>query len=299
MPFVKRAIALGFFDGVHRGHAGLLEKVKERAAEKQLVPTVLSFDTHPLSHIKGSPVPLISSPADRTDIIRRIYGINDVLYMHFDEQMMHMPWMEFVDRLSTEFCAKHLVCGHDFTFGYKGEGRPNMLAERCAQLGIDCDIIPEIKLDGITISSTYIRTLIAAGDMETAAKFLGHQHSLTDIVRYGYKFGRTIGSPTINMKIADDVLCPARGVYAVRVTVPEDGLEGLPGVTNIGVRPTVGGEDEVSVETYILDFDGDLYGKKVRLDFYKFLRPEQKFGSIEELKSHIAQDTETVRQYFK
>ena len=204
-----------------------------------------------------------------------------------------------MDRLNTEFCAKHLVCGHDFTFGYKGEGKPDMLSGRCAELGIGCDVIPEIKLDGITVSSTYIRTLIAAGDMENAARFLGHQHSLTDIVRYGYKFGRTIGSPTINMKIADDVLCPARGVYAVRVTVPEDRLEGLPVVTNVGVRPTVGGEDEVSVETYILDFDGDLYGKRVRLDFYKFLRPEQKFGSIEELKEHIAQDAETVRHYFE
>ncbi len=298
MPYIKRAIALGFFDGVHVGHAGLLNIAKKRAQEMNLIPTVLSFDVHPLNEIKRKKVPLITSPADRADIIRRYFGINDIIFAHFDEKMMHMPWEEFIERLVKDFGAAHLVAGHDFSFGYKGRGNVDLLTEKCRLMGIGVDIVSEIRLEDVTISSTYIRKLLSEGDVERANKFLGHPHMFTDSVRYGYKFGRTIGVPTINMKFPEDVLIPEHGVYVTKVIFPEFGNEEHLAVTNIGVRPTVGGRDSVSVESHILDFDGDLYGKLVRIEFHKYLRREMKFSTPSKLKEQIEKDIMAVRKYF-
>ncbi|MEL4106506.1 riboflavin biosynthesis protein RibF [Oscillospiraceae bacterium WX1] len=292
----KRVIALGFFDGVHIGHSALMERVLKIAKEKDLLPSVMTFDAHPISMVTGCPVPLINSCEDRAGLIHRIFGIKNVIILHFDNETMHMPWSEFVERLTGEFDAVHLVAGHDFRFGWKGEGCAEKLLEKSRALGIGCDIIPAVTYKGIVSSSTYIRTLIAEGDLEQANEFLGHPHVLTDIVHYGYRLGRTLGTPTINMCFAPGVLIPAYGVYATRVFL-DDGSEHI-GVTNIGVRPTVDNQDNVTAETYILNYTGNQYGKMVRLEFYKRLRPEIRFDSIDALKEQIRADADNAAAYF-
>ena len=294
----KRVIALGFFDGVHRGHGALLSRVAGKAAELGAAPAAVTFDTHPENLIFGSPMPLINAPLDRAELMRRYYGIREVIVAHFDDRMMHMPWEDFITEfLVREHGAVHLVAGHDFHFGYKGEGNPDRLREKCARLGVGCDIIPKVELDGITISSTYIRTLLAQGEIERANYFLGHPHTLTDTVHHGKKLGSTLGFPTVNLRFQPGVLIPARGVYAARVWF-ENG-ESRCAVTNVGVRPTVDSHGEVNVEGFILDFDGDLYGQTVRMEFYRYLRGEQKFPTLEALREEIMRNAEETRAYFR
>lgn len=294
----KRVIALGFFDGVHKGHGALLRRVGEVAQILGATPTAVTFDTHPENLIMGTPTPLISSPNDRAELMRRYYGIQEVVVAHFDERMMHMNWEDFVSEfLVKENGAVHLVAGHDFHFGYKGEGNPLRLREKCGALGIGCDIIPKVELDGITISSTYIRGLLAQGELERANYFLGHPYFLTDRVHHGKKLGATLGFPTVNLRFAPGVLIPARGVYATRVFF-ENG-ESRPAVTNIGVRPTVDSDGVVNVEGFILDFDGDLYGQNISMEFHKYLRPERRFDSLEKLKAEVMRNAEETRAYFE
>ena len=167
----ERVIALGFFDGVHTGHGALLSRVREKAAALEAVPTAFTFDAHPGSRITGAVTPLINSATDRADLMRRLYGIREIIVAHFDS-MMRMPWEDFItEYLVKEQGAVHVVAGHDFHFGYKGEGNPRRLAEKCAALGVGCDIIPKIEKEGITISSTYIRTLIAQGEITRPTHF--------------------------------------------------------------------------------------------------------------------------------
>ena len=299
MQTEKRVIALGFFDGVHLGHGALLRRVGEKAAELGAVPAAVTFDTHPENLILKTPaVPLLSSPLDRAELMRRFYGIREVIVAHFDERMMHMPWREFVtDYLAGEHGAVHLVAGHDFHFGYKGEGNPERLQALCGELGIGCDIIPKVVQDHITISSTYIRTLVAQGEMDRAVEFLGHPHVLTNRVTHGKKIGSSsLGFPTVNLQVPPQVIVPAFGVYATRVWV--EGRSYI-AVTNVGVRPTVEDNDgRVTVEGFILDFDGDLYGKELRMEFYHRIRGEQKFPSLQELSQEIRRNAEETRAYF-
>ena len=159
------------------------------------------------------------------------------------------------------------------------------------------DIIPEVVHDGITVSSTYIRTLVESGQMERAAEFLGHRHCLTRTVAHGCRFGRTIGIPTVNLTMPPRVLVPAHGVYITRVYLPDG--RSFAGVTNVGTRPPVSDSDAVSVETFLLDFDGDLYGQTIRLDFCRRLRGEQKFDSLEALRQGIQQNIAQTRAYFR
>ena len=293
----KRVIALGFFDVVHIGHGALLRRVGEMAARLGAVPAAVTFDTHPTNLILKTPVPLLTSPLDRAELMRRCYGIRDVIVARFDERMMKMPWQDLVTGyLVAEHGAVHLVAGHDFHFGYKGEGNPQRLQELCARLGIGCDIIPKVEQDHITVSSTYIRTLVAQGEMERANQFLGHPHTLTDTVAHGKKLGTTLGFPTVNLRFAPGVLVPARGVYATRVCF-ENG-DSRPAVTNIGVRPTVDDHGAVNVEGFILDFDGDLYGQTIRMEFYHYLRGERKFPSLEALRDEVMRNAGQTRAYF-
>ena len=271
----QRVIALGFFDGVHLGHGALLRRVAEVAAQTGAVPSAVTFDTHPDQLVLGEDVALINSPADRSELLRRKYGIRDVIVAHFDERMMKMPWEEFVtDYLVREHGAIHLVAGHDFHFGYMGRGNPERLKEKCAELGIGCDIIDKVEKDGITISSTYIRSLIKQGEMERAAEFLGHPHTLTDTVSHGKKLGSTLGFPTVNLRFRPGVIVPSYGVYATKVVLSDGSA--YPAVTNIGVRPTVDQNGGVTVESWLLDgFSGDLYGQEVRVEFYHHIRGER------------------------
>ena len=297
MKVEKTVIALGFFDGVHRGHGALLRKAAERAGELNAAPAVFTFDRSPKEFVTGKPVLLINSNDDRRDIIRRVYGIQRVIFAPFDREMMTMPWQDFITELLVkQYGAVHLVAGHDYRFGHKNEGTVERLREKCRELGLGCDIIPKVELEGITVSSTYIRTLLEQGDVERAALFLGHPHCLSQTVRHGQRLGRTIGIPTVNLAVPAHVLTPARGVYITRAFLPDG--RSCPGVTNVGTRPTVTEGDTVSVETYLLGFDGDLYGQTVRLDFYKRLRGEVKFPSLEALRQEILRNVAETEAYF-
>lgn len=296
MAGTERVVALGFFDGVHLGHAALMAKTRQRAAEKSAVPTALSFDVHPDTLVRGVEVPLLNTAEGRVDLIRRICGIDSVVFIHFNQTVMHMPWQEFIGNLTRELNAVHFVVGHDFSFGWKGEGTAEKLRAYCAEHGMGCDIIAPVTLDGEIVSSTAIRALIAAGDVEKANRMLGHPHCLVDIVRYGYQLGGKMGTPTINMQFAEGVLVPRHGVYASKVFT-SDGREHI-AVTNVGVRPTFGG-DRVTVESYILDFSGDLYDCRVRVEFHSFLRDERKFAGADELAAQISLDAEHTREYFR
>lgn len=294
---IKSVIALGFFDGVHRGHAELIKTAKQRAKELNAEAAVLSFDVSPEAVIMGHSVPLIGSINTRADLVRRYFGVDNVIIYHFDKKTMEMPWQDFIDSLIEKYSAAHLVIGHDFHCGYKGQGNPQRISEYCAKIGIGCDVIPKFTLDGITVSSTYIRELIASGDIDRANYFMGHPFVFAGTVRDGRKVGRKLGTPTINLDGDDESLVlPARGVYATKVLL--DGGE-KPAVTNIGVRPTFGENEKLTVETYILDYDGDLYGKYIRIEFFKFLRGEKKFESTEELSAQIARDVEETKEVFK
>ena len=297
MKVEKTVIALGFFDGVHRGHGALLRKAAERAGELNAAPAVFTFDRSPKEFVTGKPVLLINSNDDRRAIIRRVYGIQRVIFAPFDREMMTMPWQDFITELLVkQYGAVHLVAGHDYRFGHKNEGTVERLREKCRELGLGCDIIPKVELEGITVSSTYIRTLLEQGDVERAALFLGHPHCLSQTVRHGQRLGRTIGIPTVNLAVPAHVLTPERGVYITRAFLPDG--RSCPGVTNVGTRPTVTEGDTVSVETYLLGFDGDLYGQTVRLDFYKRLRGEVKFPSLEALRQEILRNVAETEAYF-
>lgn len=292
----KAVIALGFFDGVHRGHGALLEKTAERARELQAVPTAFTFDRPPKEVVTGQPVYLINSSRDRQGLMERLYGIERVVFAPFDRQMMTMPWEEYIRMLIRDYGAVHFVAGHDHRFGHKNAGNVQLLQEKCAQLGIGCDIIPPVQWDGITVSSTYIRTLVEAGDMERAAEFLGHRHCLSQTVQHGQRIGRTIGIPTVNLAVPEHVLAPAHGVYVTCVYLPDGRM--YHGVTNVGTRPTVTDGDAVSVETFLLGFDGDLYGQEIRIEFCRRLRCEKKFASLEELRQEIQHNIRETERYF-
>lgn len=294
---MKRVVALGFFDGVHIGHAALLRLTVQRAQELGAVPSAISFDVHPDTLVRGEPVPLITSNSGREALMSRLFGIDDVVLIHFNYETMHMPWERFLDMMVSELRAVHFVVGHDFRFGDKGRGDPEKIELYCRAHGLSCDVVPAVTLDGEVVSSTLIRTLLEAGDMERANHFLGHPYELIDVVRHGYRLGSKMGTPTVNMRIDRDMLVPRHGVYATKVYL--DTGETYPSVTNIGVRPTVSGSDTVTVETFILDFSGDLYERRVRVEFYHFIRPEMKFDGVEQLQQHILHDAEVSRQYFE
>lgn len=296
MSDIKRAIALGFFDGVHIGHGALLEKTKERAAQSGASPAVLSFDVHPDNLVFGRETPLINSAEDRTDVIRRIYGIDDVVFLHFNRALMEMPWREFIENIISQLNIGWIVVGHDFCFGYKGEGTARRLKDYCLAHDIGCDIIPPVMLDGRVVSSTYIRSLIAQGDMEQARRYLGHPYFLTNTVCSGYHLGTKMGTPTTNIFFPQGVLVPRHGVYVTRVVL-QDGRS-YAAATNVGVRPTVSNSTMANVESHILDFSGNLYGQKARVEFYSFIRPEMKFDDVQILSSHIKHDSETAKNYF-
>ena len=297
MNNTKRVIALGFFDGVHNGHGQLMKAVTAAARRTGAVASAFTFDRSPTAVITGQPVPLLSTVEDRIWLMRHYYGIQEVVVASFDA-MQRMDWEDFITQyLVRDLGAIHVVAGHDFHFGYMGKGNPQRLKEKCAQLGIGCDIIGTVTQDGITISSTYIRTLIAQGEMERATQFLGHPHTLTNRVAHGKHIGSSaLGFPTVNLSIPDQVIVPAFGVYATKVHFNG---ESHMAVTNVGVRPTVQDNDgRVTVEGFILDFSGDLYGQEVRMEFYKRLRGEQKFPSLQALAQEIGRNAQQTREYF-
>lgn len=294
----KKVIALGFFDGVHLGHGALLKRTVELAKALNAVPTAHTFAAHPSTLVTHKPTPLLSTPEDRAYLMKSLYGIQEVIAAPFDREMMTMPWEDFV----TGYLVGGLNCvgvvvGHDYRFGYKGEGTPERLKDLCGKLSLACEVVEKVALDGRTVSSTYIRSLVEEGDMETARRYLAHPHLLRGSVRHGKGLGRTLGFPTVNIVPAEGILLPAYGVYATKVTL-EDGRS-YPAATNVGVRPTVEDEKRVTVEAFLLDFQGDVYGQRVSLEFYRRLRGERRFDSLEDLRREVMKNAHQTREYFE
>ncbi len=293
----KRAIALGFFDGVHCGHRALMDMAVRRAKENGAISSVFTFDIHPDTVITGNPVPLITSNADRGAEIKHFGGVDEVIFAKFDDKLRNMDWRDFIHELLVkQFHACWIITGENNSFGYRGLGKPAGLKEECAKIGIGCDIIPSVKLDNIVVSSTYIRQQIAAGNLERAHQFLGHPYTIAGAVMHGKRVGRTIGIPTVNLALPSEMQAPPFGVYASKVVV--DGKSYL-AATNIGKRPTFMDGDIPTVEPHLLDFEGDLYGKFVRVELYRFMRPEMQFADAEQLRQAIQADIAGIRAYFE
>ncbi len=262
-----------------------------RMAEQAGVGTAaITFEKHPRALFQTEVPGLINTTADRCSLLQK-YGMDEILTYPVSTAVMGMPWQVFLTELYRQYGASGFVCGVDFRFGRKGEGDCENLREFCREFGLSCTVIPEQNLNGIRISSTHIRKLLEDGNVAQANRFLGHPHVLSGEVVPGRQLGRTIGIPTANLLLPEELVTPRFGVYACKATV--DGKEYM-AVTNIGTRPTVDGES-VTVEPFLLDFSGDLYGKKLQLAFYAFLRPEKKFDSLEALKEQINEDIANCR----
>ena len=287
----KRIFSLGFFDGVHLGHQALLRECVRLAKEQDCETAAITFDRHPQSFFSNTPPRLISTLADRRRLLGA-FGIQYIDVLSVNGETLSTPWEDFLSRL-LGLGAAGFVCGTDFHFGHKGQGNSEKLRTFCQERNLPCVIVPEQAIGGIRISSTYIRRQIEEGDMATAVRFLGHPLTLTGTVVRGHQLGRTLGIPTANLRLPPELATPKFGVYACRCLLEEGNF---PAVTNIGTRPTVEGHG-ITVEPWILDYSGDLYGRDITLEFYRFLRPEQKFPDLEALRSQVHTDAEETRNY--
>ena len=289
----SRALALGFFDGVHIGHKALLELVNQRAKEHSMIPSVLNFDIHPDNLLCSNTTSLIYDNEKRREIFLREFGISDIILLHFDVQMMQTEWDVFLDFLIREYHVRWLVAGYDFRFGYRGSGTTEMLLKYCRENGIGCDIVQPVVKDGEIVRSSLIRKYIQNGDMKRANDFLGRPYSIEGVVCRGYHVGTEIGYPTINIMIPEQQIIPHFGVYA---TITSLNGKRYPSITNVGVRPTFSTSDIISIETHILEFHELLYDCKVEISFYGFIRDEIRFSDASALTGQIETDIETAKK---
>jgi len=289
----KTIYALGFFDGVHLGHQALLKACRTLAEETGCRAGAVTFASHPEGLICGKEPVLINTSEDKKRLLHAA-GAEVVLELPFDQAVMTTHWASFLKQLVI-YDAAGFVCGSDFRFGAGGSGTAKKLEGFCKRRNLPYAVVPQQMLGGIRVSSTYIRQLLEAGEMERANQFLGHPHILTGTVVSGRKLGRTLGIPTANLPLPAQTVSLRKGVYACRASVEG---KGYLAVTNVGDRPTVGGH-HVTVEPWLLDFEGDLYGKELTLAFHAFLRPEKKFDSLESLQAEIRENAAQTRKYFE
>ncbi len=288
----KLALALGTFDGLHRGHLNVLNEAKAFALEG-FVPAMLMFDTHPQSILKGIAPPLLITREDKEDFARQ----NGVLPVHISfEDIRDLSPEEFLrDILIDKYNVGAVICGENFLFGKDGGGNSKILCELCEKYGIIYKMAQSIEYKGEMISATRIREALAKGDIKTANEMLGRKFSYDFLVVEGNKIGKKIfGFPTINQHFPTGFINLKHGVYASQSTV--DGKV-YPSVTNFGCHPTIGG-DKVLSETCILGFDGDLYYQKIKVELIEFIRTEKKFNSKDELKAQIDADTKSAIEIF-
>lgn len=294
----KRVLALGFFDGVHIGHGALLRRTRQVADRLGCTAAALTFDAPPAQVISGAPVALISTPADRARLMRQLYGIDEVLVRHFDRAFMQRSWQDYIETLLLgELGAVHVVCGADHRFGFHGAGTAERLRAFCAARGVGCNIVDKVELDGAPVSSTRIRALLQAGELDAARRLLGHAQLLSGTVAHGAHRGGALGFPTVNLPFPAGVLVPPRGVYCAQAQLKDGAL--YPAVVNVGVHPTVGSLPAPILEAHLCGFDGDLYGQKIAVWLYHFLRPERAFSSMDALAAQIAHDRAETVKYFE
>lgn len=284
-------IALGNFDGVHLGHVAVLRAA--HAARPDLPLAALTFEPHPREHFRPDDPPfrLTLLPAKAAALTAA--GAAHVVALPFDDAFAAMSAEDFVEQvLHRGLGAKHLACGPDFAFGHRRGGDVAFLAREAEARGMGLSIVPPVQFGGEAISSTRIRRLLQDGYPDRAAERLGRAWEIRGTVVHGDKLGRVLGWPTANMWIGRH-LEPARGVYAVTVALPDGSV--AKGVANVGRRPTLGGDPETRLETFIFDYAGDLYGQEIGVRLVRFLRPDAKFAGLEELKAAIAQDVEDAK----
>lgn len=283
----KRALALGYFDGLHIAHTAVL---KEAAAQKArgLAPAVLLFDVHPAEALSGARVPRLLTEADRDALLSNM-GF-ELIKIPFAEIRSLSPAAFVRDILKDKMNCCFVSCGYNYTFGKGGAGTQQTLTSLCAPLGIETAVCGQVCVGDTPVSSSAVRQAVAQGDMDLAVKMLGRPFTFAAPVFTGDRRGRLLGAPTANQVIPPELVTPAFGVYAA---LAEIGGVRYAAVTNVGVRPTFG-VSTLRSETHILGFQGDLYGKTLRVGLLSFLRPEQKFGSFEALKRQIAADAATA-----
>lgn len=287
------AVALGYFDGIHIGHRAVLQKALSYAKEKDLVPTVMLFDIHPRKLVSGSLPPMLMSENQKREALKEM-GFR-VVDFNFRESVNLSP-EEFAEKILLEkLNVKFVSCGYDYRYGKGGKGNAETLKESLGKKGVEVFTVPAVELNGEVVSSTKIRQLIAEGEAEKANSMLGKEFSYHILVEKGDGIGHTIGTPTINQYFPEDFIVPKYGVYASRVKIEG---EFYPSVTNVGIRPTVGGTSLRS-ETCIFDFSGNLYGKEVEVYLVKYLREEKKFSSVDELKKAIESDIHKCKEVLK
>jgi riboflavin kinase/FMN adenylyltransferase len=287
---------IGNFDGVHLGHQAILAQLAEQAARLRLPRLVITFEPQPQEFFAGPAAP----PARLTRLREKLMaldglGIERVLCLEFDHRLAAMPAAAFVDDLLVRRLGiRYLVIGDDFRFGHRRTGDFAMLLEAGRRHGFEVADNHSYILDGERVSSTRIRQALGRGDLELAARLLGRPYDMCGRVAHGDRRGRTIGFPTANIHLHRRVT-PVFGVYAVWLSGA--GLLPWPGIANVGRRPTVQGDRE-RLEVHLLDFQGDLYGQQVKIDFLHYLRPEQRFASLDALREQIQQDERAARDYF-
>ena len=287
-------VALGNFDGLHKGHQELIKETVKIAGQKGLSALVFTFRNHPANEIAGKTVVKNIMDIHEKSIVAERLGVEYMVNIRFDKMIMKMEPEEFVKRvLVKNLHIRHAVCGFNYNFGYKGMGNPALLAEYGKKYGFDVTVVPEYAIDGQTVSSTYIRELISDGNMKRYEQFTGRTYKIGGYVMHGQHFGRTMGFPTANLNLSQDMVLPVNGVYVTNIII--DGKK-YHSVTNVGNKPTVG-EFDKNAETHIFDYNGDIYGKRVIVEFIDILRPEKKFDSQEELAAQIDRDCIHAREY--
>ena len=284
----RTAVALGNFDGMHVGHMAVLEAAKSFESEG-LLPVAVLFDEHSLKAITGKAPAMLMTVTERNRIINENgLGIETLVF----NEIRDLSPSDFVEKILVgRLGAAAVCCGYNYRFGKGASGTAQTMSEICGRLGLQCRVSGEVDVDRCAVSSTKIRGFIENGEIEKANKMLGRPFGFSSRVIDGDKRGRVLGFPTINQIIPEELAMPRFGVYQSVVTVKGEKFKG---VTNVGKRPTVGTEKILS-ETHILDFDRDIYGENVDVRLIKFIRPEKKFSSFDELARQIKSDAKEVR----
>jgi riboflavin kinase/FMN adenylyltransferase len=295
-PLTKPVLTIGNFDGVHKGHLTLFDKVKERAKAIGGRSVVMTFEPHPLKIMRPANVPqLITHTGQKLELIEKA-GIDVIVCVSFDRDFAAIPARDFVSNILVKRIGiKEIVVGYDYTFGHNREGDINLLREIGNDFGFVVHLVGPVEIDHTLVSSTSIRRLVQEGRLEEARVLLGRDFEVQGTVVKGRnRGGRLLGFPTANLNPHGELL-PKRGVYAVKLLIDDVFYNG---VTNVGYNPTFG-DTGLTVETHVLDYSGELMGKTIKVHFIKRLRDEKRFKTFEELSDQIARDIAQVKEVFR
>ncbi len=290
-PEKETLLTIGVFDGVHLGHQRLLTHLRNKARRKNWLSGVVTFKSHPRAVLSAeNKIPWLNDLDTRISLLRDL-GVDVVVALSFTPELAQLTAREFVQLLMNYLNMRGLIVGPDFALGRDREGNAETLQLLGQEMGFSVKVMPAVVLDGEVVSSSAIRQALARGDMKRVEKLFGRHFNLNGQIVSGDKRGRTLGFPTANMDVNPEQALPRDGVY---VTIAHIGHELIPSVTNIGVRPTFGGGKRI-IETYLLDYQGELFGRRLGLDLLDKLRDEKRFNTAEELKAQIESDIKQAR----